>query len=264
MELTYFHNLRNHRELLWAWTARTVKARYQQSLLGILWTLAQPIAQVAIFTIIFTRVVPIDTGDIPYPVFNLTAMVPWLFFSAGLSDMVGSLVINMNLVTKIYFPREILPVAAMLARLLDFLISLVVLAALMLLFGMPIHWQGWLLMPFVVLIQALLCAGLGLIGAALNVFYRDIQHVFTLALRIWFYLTPIIYPVDRLQDFPEAIRSIYFLNPMAGVIEAYRALLLEGVLPDSTLATAAGVSLLIFVAGYWFFKRIEFKFADVV
>ncbi|MCA9968836.1 MAG: ABC transporter permease [Anaerolineales bacterium] len=261
MQLTDFQSLYSHRELLWAWTVRTVRARYQQSALGVLWTIFQPVAQVAIFTLIFTRIVPVDTGDVPYPVFNFAAMVPWLFFSMALTDMVTALVVNMNLVTKIYFPREILPAAAMLARFLDFLISLVILAVLILLFGLPIYPLGWLFVPVIAVVQMAFTMGIGLIGAALNVFYRDIQHIFTLVLRIWFYACPIIYPVDRI---PEAYRTLYFLNPMSGILEAYRAVLLNGQMPDATLGTAAIVSFVLLAAGYWFFKRVEFQFADVV
>lgn len=261
MQMSSLRSLYSHRELLLAWTVRTVRARYQQSALGVLWTVFQPVAQVAIFTVIFTRIVPVDTGDVPYPVFNFTAMVPWLFFSMALTDMVTSLVTNMNLVTKIYFPREILPAAAMLARFLDFLISMVILAVLILLYDLPIQPLGWLVMPLIAVVQMAFTLGIGLIGAALNVFYRDVQHVFTLVLRIWFYACPIIYPVSRIS---EQYRAIYFLNPMSGILEAYRAVLLYGEMPDATLGTAAIVSFVLLGAGYWFFKRVEFQFADVV
>lgn len=262
--MTHLFTLHRHFELLWAWTSRTIRGRYQQSALGVLWTIVQPVAQVAIFTVIFTIVLPVDTGDIPYPVFNFVAMSPWLLFTTGVADMVASLVINMNLVTKIYFPREILPIAALLARLLDFAISLGLVLLLIIAYGMPIHVMGWLLLPFVTLILMALALGLGLIGAALNVFYRDIQHVFALAFRIWFYLSPIIYPIERVQQLPEIVQRLYFLNPLVGIFEAYRELLLYGRLPGPSLLTAAAVSLIVLLVGYWFFKRMEFQFADVV
>lgn len=261
MQLSYIRTLHTNRELIKAWTIRTVRARYQQSFLGVLWTIAQPVAQVAIYTIIFTLVIPIDTGDIPYPVFNFAAMAPWLLFSMALTDMVSSLVVNMNLVTKIYFPREILPLSMLLARILDFVIGLGILALLMLYFQMSINWLYWLLLLPILLIQGMLTLGLGFLGAALNVFYRDVQHVFALVLKIWLYASPIIYPVERIG---EQYRDLYFLNPMAGILEAYRAVLLKGEIPDSTLLTAAVVSAVVFVFGYWFFKRVEFQFADVV
>lgn len=250
-----------HFDLLWAWTLRTVRARYQQSVLGALWAVVQPVASVAIFTIIFTMFIPIDTGSIPYVVFSYSAMVPWLFFATAITDMVESLIINMNLVSKIYFPREILPLASMLARLLDFAIAYGVLFVLLLYFGLPVFTPAWIFLPAILLIQLGLVLGIGLIGAAVNVFFRDIKHLFTLGLQLWMYATPIIYPVTTV---PESIRPYYFLNPMAGIVEAYRAVLLYGQTPAPTLWLSAGLAVVVLAVGYWFFKRVEFQFADVI
>jgi lipopolysaccharide transport system permease protein len=255
------HTLGQHRDLLWAWTSRTVRARYQQSLLGVLWAVLQPAAAVLIFAIVFTRIVPIETQGTPYVVFAFTAMVPWTFFTSSVTDMVASLVDNMNLVTKVYFPREILVIAALAARLVDFLVAGAVLVALMLVYRVPIFPLGWLFVPLILLIQIALALGLGLFGAALNVFYRDVKHLFTLGLQLWFYASPIIYPIDRV---PPELRGLYFLNPMAGVLSAYRNVLLYGELPDATLWLAAAVAGVILLAGLWFFKRAELQFADVV
>jgi lipopolysaccharide transport system permease protein len=249
------------RDLLWAWASRIVRARYQQSFLGGLWIIVQPTATALIFTVIFTVFVPVNTGDIPYVVFSYTALVPWLLLANSLNDMVSSIVDNMQLVTKIYFPREILPLAAMFARLLDFLVASGLLAVLILYFRVPLFPAGWLYLPIILAIQLALILGVGLAMAALNVFYRDIKPLLALIVQLWFYASPIIYPVSAV---PERLRPFYFLNPMAGVLEAYRAVLLYGVAPDSTLLPAAVVAALIFVAGCWFFKRVEFQFADVV
>jgi len=250
-----------YRDLLVAWTLRIIRARYKQSVLGGLWAIIQPAATVAIFTIIFTLFIPIDTGNIPYILFSYTAMVPWLLFSSSISDMVDSIVINMHLVTKIYFPREIFVVAAMLARLMDFAIAFGILVLLILFNRAPVNPWGWLSLPVLVVIQLSLSLGLGLFGAALNVFYRDIKHVFTLALQLWFYATPIIYPINLV---PTHFHKFYFLNPMAGVIESYRSILLDGALPTSNLLLSAVVSMSILVFGYWFFRRVEHLFADVI
>ena len=252
--------LYTYRDLLLAWTVRTVRARYQQSILGGLWAVMQPAATAAIFTVVFTLFIPLDTGDIPYVVFSYTAMVPWTLFSTSITDMVDSLVSNMNLVTKIYFPRDVLVVAAMAARLVDFVIALTVLLLLMFIYQMPLSWT-WLFLPAILLIQLALMLGIGLIGAALNVFYRDIRHLVVLGLQLWLYATPIIYPVTMV---PERIRSLYFLNPMAGAIEGYRAVLLHGEMPENYIYVSAAAALLIMVGGYWFFKRVEYKFADIV
>ena len=250
-----------YRDLLWAWTVRTIRARYKQSLLGGLWAILQPAATVAIFTVIFTMVVPVDTGGIPYVIFAYTAMVPWVLFSTSVTDMVDSLVGNMNLVSKIYFPREALPIAALLARLLDFIIAAAVLILLMIYYQMMPSLVGLLFLPVILAIQLALALGLGLAGAALNVFYRDMKHLFVLGLQLWLYATPIIYPVTLV---PERFRSLYFLNPMAGAVEGYRAILLHNSLPGSYLLTSAVAAIIVLVLGYWFFKRVEFQFADVV
>jgi homopolymeric O-antigen transport system permease protein len=261
MQLKTPVTLYQHRDLLFLWTLRTVKARYQQSVLGGLWAILQPAATVAIFSVIFTFFVPVNTSGIPYVVFSYTAMVPWTLFSTSITDMVDSLVSNMNLVSKIYFPREILPIAALFARLLDFAIASVVLILLMLYFKIPAYFPAYLFLPVILIIQLTLALGLGLIGSALNVFYRDLKHLFALGLQIWFYATPIIYPVSSV---PAHLRAIYFLNPMAGAIEAYRDVLLDQRIPDTYLILSAVSASIILLIGYWFFKRVEFQFADVI
>jgi lipopolysaccharide transport system permease protein len=249
------------RELLWAWTGRTIRGRYQQSALGWLWAIIQPSATVLFFSIIFTRIVPVDTGDIPYPVFSYIAVVPWTLLSTSITDMTISLVGNMALVNKIYFPRETLPIAAMLARLFDFGIAVCLFVVLMLIFRVPANLITWLYLPIILAIQLLLIVGLGLAFAAVNVFYRDTQSLVALGLQLWFYASPIIYPVTLV---PESFRTLYFLNPMAGILTAYRTVLLEQSAPGSYLVLAAVVSVVIFLLGYWIFKRVEFQFADIV
>jgi len=259
--LTHASNLYQTRNLLRAWTGRNIRARYQQSVLGWLWAVMQPAAQVIIFSFVFTFFVPIDTGDIPYPVFSYVAVVPWTLLAASLPDMTDSLVANMGLVTKIYFPREVLPIAAMLARLMDFGIAAGLLIILIIIFHVPIYVVGWLYLPVILVIQLMLIAGLGLACAAMNVFFRDVRSLLVLGLQLWFYASPIIYPVTMV---PEQLRTFYFLNPMAGVIEGYRAVLLNAKLPGNYLILSAVVSLAVFVVGYWLFKRVEFQFADIV
>lgn len=251
----------SHRELLTAWTIRTIRARYQQSMLGVLWAIAQPAASVAIFTVLFTKLMPVDTDGVPYVLFSFTALVPWTFFAASLTDIVNAVVENMNLVTKIYFPREILPVAALLARFVDFVIAAFILVALMIAFQAPFFPTGWLFLPVIIGVQISLTLGLGLVGAALNVFIRDIKHLLELVLRLLLYVSPVIYPASQV---PESLRPLYFLNPMAGIITAYRDVLLYESLPGYYLLTAGLISLISLVAGYLFFKAVEFKFADVV
>ena len=249
------------KDLLLAWTKRTVRGRYQQSILGWLWAIVQPAASVAIFSIIFTQFVPINTGTIPYPVFSYVALVPWTFLASSLQDMTVSLTINFGLVTKVYFPREVLPVSSMLARLLDFGVAIVVLVGLMIIYQVPVSFPEFLFIPLILTVQILLILGLGLITSAANVFYRDMQPMLTLVIQLWFYASPIIYPVSLV---PERWRIFYFLNPRAGILEAYRSVLLYQTLPDSTLLVAATESILLLIFGYWLFKRVEFQFADII
>jgi len=247
--------------LIWVWAGRIIRARYQQSALGWLWAIIQPATQVVILSVIFTLFLPVDTGNIPYPVFSYIGVVPWALLSSGLADMTGSLVQNMDMITKIYFPRETLPVAALLARLMDFGIAMVVLAILMLIYQLPVSPLSLLFLPVILAIQLILILGLGFAGAALNVFYRDVQSFLVLFIQLWFYASPIIYPVSLV---PERLRTLYLLNPMVGILEGYRAILLEGTIPDSSLLISAVVAFVIFGIGYWFFKRVEFQFADIV
>jgi lipopolysaccharide transport system permease protein len=260
----YFQNFKlllGHRDLLFTWAYRIVRARYQQSVLGGLWAIIVPVTTTLLFSIIFTFFIPINTGTTPYMVFSYTAMVPWTLFSSSIFDMVDSLTGNLNLVSKIYFPREILPVASMMARMVDAFIAYCILAILMLYYRMPISIAGLLLLPFILLIQIALALGLGFLGGALNVFYRDIRHIFSLGMQLWFYASPIIYPVTSV---PEKLRPLYYLNPMVAVLEAYRAILLYNTLPGPQIFYSAGVSILILIIGYWVFKRLEFQFADII
>lgn len=246
---------------MWAWTVRTLRGRYQQSALGWLWAIVQPVATVAIFAVVFTRIVPVDTGGVPYILFSYTAVVPWTLLAASVTDMAMSLVQNMNLVGKIYFPREALPIAALLARLADFGISFILLIILVILFRIPISPLGLLYLPLILLIQLALILGLGLGSAALNVFYRDVDPLLKLVTQVWFYASPILYPVSFV---PEKWRWLYFLNPMSGIIAAYRDVLIYDASPSGYLLPAAGISLVLFLLGYWFFKKVEFQFADIV
>lgn len=254
-------NLFHSRDLLREWTSRNIRARYQQSVLGWFWAIIQPTAQVAIYTIVFTMVVRIDTENIPYVIFSYIAMVPWTLLATSLTDMSNSLVDNMTLVNKIYFPREILPIAALLARLMDFGVAALLIIVLMAIYKVSVFPLGLLFLPVILLIQLFLILGIGLATAAANVFIRDIRSIIVLGLQLWFYASPIIYPVSAV---PENLRPYYYLNPMNGIIEAYRDVLLRSHLPGSYLVPAAVISVVLFVVGYWFFKRVEFQFADIV
>jgi len=259
--IEYIRKLIKSKDLLITWTNRIIQTRYQQSILGSLWILIQPISSVAVFTIIFTLFVPIDTGNTPYLVFSYAAMVPWNLFSSSLGDMTSSLIANMNLISKIYFPREILPLASLLARLIDFFVAYLILFILILVYKIQIYPVGLLFLPLILLIQIILTFGLGLGLSAMNVFYRDVSPVMGLILQIWFYASPIIYPFTLV---PDQLKPYYFITPMAAIVESYRAILLNGTLPGPYLIVSAVIAIVIFALGYWFFKRVEFQFADII
>jgi lipopolysaccharide transport system permease protein len=248
-------------ELVRVWTYRIIRARYRQSVLGGLWAVLQPAATVAIFSVVFVYFIPVNTGSVPYVLFSYAAMVPWTLLNTSITDMADSLVSNMNLISKIYFPREVLPVASLLARLFDFLIACVLLVILIIYYRIPLSFTGLLILPFILLILLLLALGIGFIGAALNVFYRDVRHIFLLGMQIWFYATPVIYPISSV---PEKFLPFYYLNPMAGIITAFRAIIFGQALPGYSILYAAIFSIVIFIAGLIFFKRVESQFADVV
>ena len=259
--LAYASELLKSKDLLLTWTGRNIRVRYQQSILGGLWIIVQPLATVVMFSIIFTYFVPVDTGNIPYPVFSYVGVVPWMLLSNSLNDMTNSLVGNMNLITKIYFPREFVPIAAMLARLVDFLVALGLLIILMLVFRVPIIHIGWLYFPLILASQLSLITGLGLIFSAANVFYRDVNSFLVIGIQLWFYASPIIYPISQV---PESLRPYYYLNPMAGIIEAYREVFFYQTAPGPYLYLSAIIGLTLLIIGFWLFKRVEFRLADVI
>jgi lipopolysaccharide transport system permease protein len=253
--------LHAYRELLWMWTLREVKVRYKQSLLGAAWAVLQPLVLMIMFTVVFSCFARVPTDGVPYPIFSYTAVLPWTFFATSITFAVPSLVTNMNLVTKIYFPREILPVAAVAAAFVDFLVASIVFLGLMLLYGVPLR-ATLLWAPVILAIQIALTLGVVLAAATLNVWYRDIRFVVPLGVQLWMYASPVIYPVTLV---PERWRTWYMLNPMAGIITSYRRVILQGQPPEmQVLGLSAGVGLLAMLLGYLYFKRSEGRFADVI
>jgi lipopolysaccharide transport system permease protein len=258
---SYIRELYHYRELLWSWVVRNIKVRYKQSLLGVAWAILQPLSATIIMAVIFSRFVRVSTDGIPHPIFYYSALLPWTFSASSISFGTGCLVGNMGLVTKIYFPREILPISAVLASFVDFLIATVIFVAMMVFYRMPVG-PSWVWVPVLLLIQILLTLGVVLFSSALNVFYRDIRFVVPLGMQLWMYLTPIIYPLSLV---PERYRGLYMLNPMAGLIDSYRRIILHAQWPDATyLLAAAVVSLVLFLSAYVYFKRAEAVFADII
>jgi lipopolysaccharide transport system permease protein len=250
-----------YRELLLAWTSREIRSRYRQSVLGFGWALLQPLVQIIVINIIFGNVLRVPTNGIPYPVFAYAAILPWNLFASSITASVPSIFANMDLVNKIYFPREFLPLSAILARFIDFAIASIIYVALMLYYQMPVY--GTLLyLPLILAVQILLAVGIGLLGSAVSVFVRDISFAVPLGMQIWMYASPVVYPLDMV---PEAWRPLYLLNPMAGIIHSYRMVMLEGRSPDLVyLGTSAAISVALCLLAYFYFKRLEMAMSDIV
>ncbi len=248
-------------ELLYTWVRREFKVRYSQSVLGAIWAIVQPLSLMVIFSLVFSLVLKVPTGEIPYPPFAYVGLLTWTLFGNALNFAIPSLVNNINLVSKIRFPREILPLSAILVSLIDFAIAALIFVPMLLLYRIPLS-PLVLFIPVILFLQVWFTFGLALLGAAANVFFRDIRFVIPLALQIWFYLSPIIYPAELI---PEAWRPLYFLNPMAVFIDSYRRLLFFHTWPQWPylgLATLLATGL-VFVA-YRYFKQAEREFADVI
>lgn len=254
--------LYNFRELLWIWTLREVTVRYKQSFFGVAWAILQPLALMAAFTIVATFLRGlIETGGVAYPIFYYSALLPWTFFSNSINQGTPSMINNLNLVVKTYFPREILPIAKVGVSFFDFLIASVVFVIMFIIYDVPLTAKVlWL--PILLAIQITLTLGISLLSSAVTVLFRDVRFLIPLALQIMLFITPIIYPVSMVQ---ESIRPYYLLlNPMAVIIDGYRQVLLYGESPGAYLPIAAATSLIIFAAGYFIFKRLETSFADII
>ena len=257
----YVNELYRYRELALVWGLREIRVRYKQSLLGVTWAILQPLVLMIVFTLVFSQFARVPTDNIPYPIFSYTALLPWTLFSTAISFSVPSLVNNLNLVVKTYFPREVLPIGAVGASFFDYLVASSIFIVMLIYYRIELTWAVlWL--PVVLSIQLILVLGIGFMGSALNVLYRDIRFIVPLGLQIWLYLTPVIYPVSAV---PEQYLQFYMLNPMAGIITAYREIILYGQPPTWSYLAISGVeALFIFFIGYWIFKKLEASFADII
>jgi lipopolysaccharide transport system permease protein len=253
-------DLWHYRELLYILAWRDVKVRYKQALLGAAWALVQPLAFMAIFTLLFSKVANVPTGGVPYPVFAFVGLVPWTLFSNGTSSSGSSLVGNQNLVTKVYFPRLVIPAGAVLAWVPDFVISAVFLFVIMAIFGfMPPPTA--LLLPAVMVAAIFAALSVGVWLSALNVAYRDVQYVVPFLIQIWLFLTPVAYPTTSV---PVGLRWITGLNPMTWVIDLSRWSLTGSSFASGIAALSFAVTVVLFVSGLYYFRRVEHFFADVI
>jgi len=256
-----FRELWEYRELLYFFVWRDLKVRYRQTVMGVLWAIIQPVFTMVIFSLFFGRLAKIPSDGLPYPIFSYAALVPWTFFATALNQASNSLVSNGNMVKKIYFPRLSLPISTVLAGVVDFVLAFVVLLGMMLYYGLvPTINVFWL--PLFLLLALITSLGVGLWLSAMNVQFRDVHYTIPFLTQAWLFLTPIAYPSSLL---PEPWRTVYGLNPMAGVVEGFRwALLGTDTAPGAMTAVSAVVALVVFISGAFYFRRMEQGFADVL
>ncbi len=254
-----------YRELLFFLVWRDVKVRYKQTVLGVLWIVLQPVITMVVFSLLFGNLLGVPSGEAPYPIFAYAALLPWNYFAGALNRSSTSLVGNATLITKVYFPRLIIPISGTVSGLVDFFVAFWVLIGLMLYYGVAPTWSI-LFLPGFLLLAAVTALGFGLWLAALNVRYRDVNYLVPFLVQIWMYVTPVIYSTTLI---PERYRWLLALNPMTGVVEGFRWALLGEQLADAQppgvlLLASVLLSLLVLVSGAIFFRRTERTFADII
>lgn len=249
-----------YRELLYFLTWRDIKLRYRQTLLGATWAIIQPLFAMLLFTLFFGRLVRVPSDNIPYPLFAYAGLLPWTFFANAITNSANSLVGSASLITKVYFPRMIIPAAPVLAGLVDFAIAFALLIPLLIYYRLAITWQ-LLLLPIFICLVALLAFGVGMWMAALNVNYRDIRYALPFLVQLWLFASPVIYPLSIM---PAEWKWLLMLNPMTGVIEGFRSSVFGLPFDWTAISVAIAISLFVVCLSAYFFRRVEDSFADVV
>ncbi|MCD2451820.1 ABC transporter permease [Methylicorpusculum oleiharenae] len=271
--ITFTKNLFKYRELISALAWKNIVIRYKQAYLGILWAVLKPVMLMLIFTLV-RSFVGIESGEVPYPILTFAALLPWVFFQESASEGVNSVTSNAALIKKIYFPREVFPLTAMVTKLVELAISFVILAGMMVYYKMmPTIYAFWV--PAIIFYTMIVALTISFFGAALNVYYRDVSQALPVALSLLMYGSPVIYPLSLVHkkliveqaagEWSERLYTLYTLNPMAGIIDAFQNVMLKGLPPDfDALYPGAILTLVILPFSYWYFKRAENWFADVI
>ncbi|HYN08742.1 MAG TPA: ABC transporter permease [Vicinamibacterales bacterium] len=248
-----------YRELLRQMTGRDLRVRYKQAVMGFGWAIFMPLVNTVLFSVIFTRVASIDT-PVAYPLFAFCGLWVWNSFESALRFSVNSLTSNSNLVSKVYFPREIFPFSAILVSLVDFAVGSLVLITLMIWYHVPAG-VNLLWLPIVLVVHFVFTAAVALVLALANLFYRDVKYLFEVMIKVWMFAAPVVYPVDRVEG---TLGLLLRLNPMTPILEAYRSVLLLNSPPPAALGAAAALALLAFVGAWLMFHRLEFRFAEYI
>ena len=255
-----FKELWEYRELLYFFTWRDVKLRYKQTGLGIAWAIIQPLFLMIVFSLFFGGLAQIPSDGVPYPLFSLAALLPWTLFAEGMTRSTISMVSNANIMTKVYFPRLIMPVASIMSPLVDFCVAFGILIIMMAYYGF-VPTINVIFLPLLVVFAMMTSLAVGLWLSALNVKYRDFQYTVPFLIQIWMFASPVVYPASMV---PEQFRFLYALNPMTGVIEGFRWALLGTNPPTTMIFISLGVVIALLVSGVFYFRRMEQYFADIV
>jgi lipopolysaccharide transport system permease protein len=254
-----FKEIWRYKDLLYFLTLRGIKARYAQSILGVSWAIIQPLFSTIVFTLVFGGLAKVDSDGMPYFLFSYLALWPWNYFSGTLTESANSLIQNANMITKVYFPRMVLPLSAILSKLLDFLIAFVVVIGLLIYFRVTPGW-GLVILPVLILQLLMTSLGIGMFLSALAVKYRDVKHALSFIVQLLLYAAPVVYSTNAV---PEEYVPYYILNPMVGVIEGFRAAFLDRPIPWDWIWPGSILSVIFFVFGMMYFRRMEQIFADV-
>ena len=250
----------HYRELLYFLTLRDIKVRYKQTVMGLAWVIIQPLTTMLIFTLVFNRFVRLETGALPYPLFALSGLLLWLFFANAVTNSTHSLVSNTNLITKVYFPRMFIPAASVGAGLVDLAVAFLLLVALCIYYGVALT-LNLLLVPLFIMLMALLALGVGLLCAAMTVKYRDLRHALPFIIQLWMFASPVIYPASVV---PVQWKWLLLINPVAGIIEGFRASLTGHSFDWLQVSISAAITFALLVFSVYIFRRFEDTFADVV
>ena len=259
--LAHFKELYRYRDLLWSLTLRDIKVRYRQTLLGVAWAVLQPVAFMAIFTLVFAKFGKVSSDGAPYPVFSYAGFLPWTFFASALTLSVTSIANHMSLVKKMYFPREVFPLSIALACFVDFLIASTLFVGLAFLYHVPVTWR-WIWLAWPVAIEFMLIVGIAMLVSSANVFFRDIKYLVPVGIQLGMFACPVIYSVSAI---PARLRGWYLLNPMAVVIDSFRQVVFQQRFSQiGYLWMGTAIAAVCLAVSYLFFKNIEERFADAI
>lgn len=256
----FFIPFLHYKYLLSQLILREIKARYKQSILGYIWIIFNPLIQLLVYSFVFSVVLKFPTKEIPYSIFLFVGLLPWIYLQTSLSSSALVLVDNSNLLKKVNFPREVLPYSVICSKGLDLFFSSVLLIAFLIFYKIQISFTILYIIP-IFFLQVILMSGLALLLSAANLFYRDIQYVTNLMLLMWMYLSPVVYPISMV---PQNYLWLYKLNPMVGIIEGYRAAIFNSPFDGLALLSSVIISFIVFLFGFWVFKKSERVFADIV